>query len=374
MKFVPKLSNNRLVILDQLRGLCLAIIIVDHVGLFPTAFEIFTGRQSLWITAAEGFFLISGLLVGLIRQRQAERDGFRAAARAVWDRAGKLYLATIVLTLMYTGLAYWLYGVGIEGSKNGLAYFGSLPELLWRTATLTYTYGWSDFLPYYVIYLALAPLALWLLRRGKWRWVAGAAVAGWLLPLVIPYLFPAGLRWQAYFFIGAVIGFHHEDVRRWWAEQTAEWRSRASRAVVVTAMAGLALSAMITLWPVYWPEVYNPLMNTLRTIDGSETYRFLFGNDRTGVLRLPFFLVAFAAFYLAFQRFQKFIMRWANWLLEPLGRNSLYVYIVQGAAVFLVRLVAPPNNFFLNTLIDVVVVLVIWWLVKQRVLFRIIPR
>lgn len=374
MNFVPSLSNNRLVILDQLRGLCLAIIIVDHVGLFPTVFEVFTGRQHLWITAAEGFFLISGLLVGLIRQRQAERAGFWAAARAIWSRAGKLYLATIVLTLMYTGLAYWLYGVGIEGSKNGLAYFGSLPELVWRTVTLTYTYGWSDFLPYYVIYLALAPPALWLLQRGKWRWVIGAAVAGWLLPLALPQVFPAGLRWQAYFFIGAVIGFHHEDIRRWWRAHTAEWRSRVSRRVVIAAVAGLALSATITLWPLYWPEVYNPVMNVLRAIDGDAVYRFLFANDRMGVLRLPFFLVAFAAFYLAFQRFQPFIMRWLNWLLEPLGRNSLYVYIMQGAAVFLVRLIAPPNNFWLNTLVDAAAVLAIWWLVKKRVLFRIVPR
>lgn len=374
MKFGAKVSSNRLVVLDQLRGLALAIIIVDHIGMFPTLFEVFTGRQHLWITAAEGFFLISGLLVGLIRRRQAERESFAAAAKTIWKRAGKLYLAAIVLTLLYTGLAYWLYGVGIQGSKHGLVYYGSLAELVGRTVTLTYTYGWSDFLPYYVIYMALAPLALWLLLRGRWRWVVGGAVVGWLLPWVFPHLFPAGLRWQAYFFIGAVIGFHSEAIRAWWTSKSDDWRAKVSRGVVIATATGLALSAIITLWPLYWPEVSNPLLNTLRMIDGDAIYRYLFSNDRSGVLRLPFFIMAFAAFFLMFQKYQNVIKRWANWLLEPLGRNSLYVYIMQGAAVFLVRLAAPPNNFFLNTVIDAAVILLIWWLVKQRFLFKVIPR
>src|SRR5206468_9667251 len=98
-------SGDRLMILDQLRGLCLAIIVIDHVNLFPSLLEFITGRGQLWVSAAEGFFFISGLMVGLVRGRLAQRAGLGAATRKLWGRSWQLYVAGLILTLGYTALA-----------------------------------------------------------------------------------------------------------------------------------------------------------------------------------------------------------------------------------------------------------------------------
>ena len=65
---VNNLSKRRRIFeLDLLRGFFVVIIIIDHLQLWPSPLRYLTGEGRLWVTAAEGFFLISGLLVGYIR-------------------------------------------------------------------------------------------------------------------------------------------------------------------------------------------------------------------------------------------------------------------------------------------------------------------
>lgn len=371
----PKTGSGRLRILDQLRGLCLVIIMIDHPGLFPSLLEIFSGRTYLWISAAEGFFFISGLMIGLVRGRTAIKHGLRVATSKLLERAGRLYVVTVLLTLLYTLLAYWLHMHGKPGIKVDLRYFTTPFDLAWHAATQLYSYGWSDFLPYYVIYLLLSPLVLWLMLRGRWRWVLGLSLAAWVAPLIFPGLpFPSGLRWQAYFFFGAAAGFHYDRIRAWWHDKSAVKQKRFTAWVWSITAGGLLVSSAISLWPVWFDGSHNAVLDTLRGIDGNAVYRYAFSENRTGVLRLPFFLVAFSAAYLLFRRFQPFIMRRLNWLLEPLGANSLYVYIVQGAFAFGIPLLAIPMNIISNTLLQLGMIGGVWWLVKRKVLFGVIPR
>ena len=65
--------------LDFLRGLCLFIMIVDHIA-GPSWLRWLTGDNSFYVSAAEGFVFISGLLVGTIYRNVIVRAGFRAAA------------------------------------------------------------------------------------------------------------------------------------------------------------------------------------------------------------------------------------------------------------------------------------------------------
>lgn len=363
--------------LDQLRGLCLAIIVVDHINLFPSLLEFVTGRGLLWVTAAEGFFFISGLMVGLVRGRQAARQGFAAARRKLLGRAGQLYVTSVILTLLYTLLGYWLNHKGIEGSKHGLTYFDSGWQFLAHTFSQLYTYGWSDFLAYYAVYLLLAPVALWLLLRGKWRWVLGLSLTGWILPwLWEDVLTPMGLRWQIYFFGGMVAGFYYDRIRAWWYERSPRLRRRLTIDLAVTSGVGLVASIMIMVWPVIWGGTHTDFLDTLRWIAASDLYQDLFQHDRTGLLRPAYFLALFSMLYLIFQRYQAEIHRWAGWLLEPLGANSLYVYIMHGPFVFALPLLGlgAPTTYWANTLIPLTVILGVWVLVKHRILFGIVPR
>ncbi len=365
---------SRLIILDQLRGLCLAVISIDHLILFPSLLEVMTGRGLLWVSAAEGFFFISGLLVGLVRGRQAGRKGLTYARHKLWTRAAQLYAATVLLTITYTVLATLLDAKGIAGSKGGLIEFGDPVSLLINSASLMYSYGWNDFLAYYVVYLLLAPVAIWLLLGGRWRWVLGLSVAAWVAPWLVHLPFPQGLRWQAYFFTGLTAGFYYDDLRRWWHNRPKRQRQKLAKASVITAVGGLAISFTITILPLWFSGYHNLPLDVLRAIEGTPVYRLLFEANRTGLLRLPFFFAVFGAGYMLFQHYQIWIMRHLNWLLEPLGANSLYVYIWQGAFAFAIPFLMLPKNVLMNSIVPIAVILALWALVKRRVLFGIIPR
>ena len=367
--------RQRILALDLLRGFALAVIIVDHLVLFPSIYMFMTGQGLLWVTAAEAFFFISGLMTGLVRRREIERIGFRAVTRKLYQRVGKLYIASVILTLGYTALAIWLTNQGFEGSKGGLITNTDALGTLWHTLTLTYVYGWSDFLPYYVIYLALSPLVLWLLSRGKWAWIVGVSTLGWMAPFFISsFPAPGGMRWQIYFFVGAVIGYHIEDIRAWWAAKLARTRRLTERTAVVTGAILLLASATITLVPVWFNAVQSGFVNAMRQIDRNDIYRDLFQDNRTGLLRPLVFLVIFTGFALVVRKYQYEINRALGWLLVPLGQNSLYVYIVQGVFAFTIPFLGLPHTFVINSLIGTAAIGFSCYLVRRQFMFKIIPR
>ena len=60
-------SVGRIVSLDLMRGWFLIIIILDHLTYFPNGLTFLTGDSRLAVSAAEGFFIISGLVLGIVR-------------------------------------------------------------------------------------------------------------------------------------------------------------------------------------------------------------------------------------------------------------------------------------------------------------------
>ena len=67
--------------LDMLRGYFLVIIMVDHLRYAVNPLYYLSGRQALWVTAAEGFVLVSGYLVGKLRgvvPLVGDHDAFQA--------------------------------------------------------------------------------------------------------------------------------------------------------------------------------------------------------------------------------------------------------------------------------------------------------
>src|SRR5438045_1113066 len=94
---VQTLRRQRIVTLDILRGIFMLTMIVDHLHFFPGLFEWFTGRGELWVSAAEGFFLVSGLLVGYIYAPKMAQH-LRSATLRIWRRAAVLYAVSVSLT------------------------------------------------------------------------------------------------------------------------------------------------------------------------------------------------------------------------------------------------------------------------------------
>ena len=363
----------------------------DHLVRFPSIFDPLTGRGLLWVTAAEGFFFISGLLVGLVRGRLMQRSGVAAARRKLWARAGKLYIASIIFTLASLAAAAWLLTLGNDNVKGGFETFGSLPALLWQVLSLNYTYGWTDFLNYYVVFLLLSPLALWLLKwRYAWVGILTASLILWgtksitTLPLNIAFL-----TWQAYFFTGLLTGYYFPALQNAWRKLTPRRQKYLSASVVTLTAITVAASFAYTFGTPFFLDHRGQLIaplsalhlpspdqfyEYLRSTKDNDTFTFLFQDNRSGLLRLPLFGLWFGSLFLIVRRYEHRIIRAVGPILLPLGRNSLYVYIIQGVIAFSVPLLEIPPALVVNSIINTTAIALCWLAVRRRFLFKIIPR
>ena len=74
--------------LDALRGLMLVLMTVTHL---PTRWAVPAGQPLGYVSAAEGFVLLSACLCGLVYTRQARGAGIASMRRAFWRRALVIY-------------------------------------------------------------------------------------------------------------------------------------------------------------------------------------------------------------------------------------------------------------------------------------------
>lgn len=88
------------------------------------------------------------------------------------------------------------------------------------------------------------------------------------------------------------------------------------------------------------------------------------------------FIVFFLVFYLLLTYCWEPLQRSLGWLFSPLGQNSLYVYILHGFVVSLFFNI--PDYGTLSPLVHrlghIAAVLMLWMLIKNKVLFKVIPR
>ena len=226
---------------DFLRGLALLVIFIDHVP--KNFFEPFTLHSVAFCDAAEVFFFISGYVAAMVYGRFMLKNGFVAATRKVWRRAGVVYGAQMLLLFAVLGLVWTVLHVTGDQTFRyifriqwvfdaPLAYV--LPSL-----TMHYQPGYLDILPAYVVLLALFPAVLWAMSRNVWL-VLLPSFALWLAAQVFGLSFwtTSGERWffnpiawQFLFVIGAVFG--HPSMKGKFGFLASPWLVWASVAVVV---------------------------------------------------------------------------------------------------------------------------------------------
>jgi hypothetical protein len=257
----------------------------------------------------------------------------------LWRRAGELYLWSVGLTLVFTT---WIVLAGRPaGAKAGVPEIIHLPQLLWRTITLQYVYGWADFLSHYAIFMLIAPLALYLLhKRQAWLVVVLSAVA-WLWRGQ-----QFEMAWQLLFFGGLLAGYYLADLESW----VGDWRPRQR----TTAYWGIVSAAVMSVVASVWMTYVQPL-----TIPGR--YYFVLDKYSMGPGRLLAVALWFTALYLVFTRYQVTIRRHLGWLLLPLGRNSLFVYISHAFIILGINLLLPASlSAVQNIAINLAVLALIW--------------
>jgi hypothetical protein len=374
-------GKSRIIALDLMRGYFILLIASIHLAYYPSLFGAFDGRGQLWVSEAEGFFLISGLLIGIIRRSDVRKVGYKYAVKRMWQRGAKLYVASIALTLLYQAIAAIANGMHISGFKGGLDFDTSVPGLLFRIITLQYSYGWADFLGYYALFMFMAPLVVGLLTRRLWWMVLVLSFAAWTARWAGDYgAFNPFLQWQVYFFMGSVIGYYWHELTAWVSNLRIGFRSALSKISMATSAAIMALSTFAVFTPLAYasrplPEgEWGKLVSGLTAATTNSLYDSLLLHGRIGLLRPLVTVIVFAGLFAFVLRFEAQILRFAGKVLLPFGQNSLYVYIIQSALLFAVPFFVLPGNFWVNSSIEIGIIALALLAVRKRFLFNIIPR
>lgn len=321
--------------LDFIRGLLLCVIITDHLFRFPNIFELVTGRGQLWVSAAEGFFLISGLLVGVV-YRTKIYSSTRQVFQKLWRRAISLYLTSIILTLFFTYVGQFIPS---EFLKPGL-WHESVTSLIINTLTLKYTYGWADFLNYYSVFMFFAPFGLLLVSRKKTWGLLLLSSLIWLNRGSSFYL-----SWQILFFLSLTLGFHlNQLVSRFSLLKTT------TKKFLVGFCAGTTITSLIfSVLSVF--VVKFPLVQTT-FIDLNNHLQIVFDKNTLGPGRVILSLFWFTSVILLINHFEIKIPSSVYRLFASMGKNSLFVYCLHALILFPINYFLPKEtNYFQNTLI-----------------------
>lgn len=363
-------AKRRIFELDLLRGFFIFVIIIDHLQFWPSPWGFLTGEGRLWVTAAEGFFLISGLLIGYIRAYKGQRHSMKDLTIMMWKRAAMLYVWGVGVT--FAVIAFTLAVGGhqlLPAAPSGEALSSPL-SLIAAVISGDYFNSWIYFLRLYAIMLLITPLFLLLLRKGQDLLVVALILAFYLASFWYP---EAALQWQVLFFGAALIGYRLESIISFFRA-----RHIAKRILTVGTIGTAAITIPISgFFTVGWGLIETPGFFVSR-----ETYEGIriwldpwFSNDPMQPARILLAFIWFTAGLLFLNLLRPFIMRWFGWLLLPFGERSLTGYILQALVLPVVVITVPyTENSFVNGIVGALVVLFIWWLMQTKIVSRIVPR
>jgi hypothetical protein len=370
---VAKKSPNRIVTFDIMRGYFLCVILLNHLQYYPSPLALFSGQGMLYVSTAEGFFAVSGIVLGMIRGRKLKDAPFKHAARLLLKRSFQLYSTSIILTIIFTVIGNLF--IHSSGLKYGLyTDWMNILDLTWKTLTLQYTYGWADFLRFYALFLLFAPAAVWLLRKGLWHILVAASLLVWcLFPLSpLPPEMSQPISWQVIFFFSLIIGYYWPDLVEYWNAISVRTRKIFGIVLISTAIVTILLSALLVFGYAINGTVGTFLTSIHHIVEQG------FNKDRMPIARMLLGVIWFWALFWVLRANEKVMMKKVGAFFLPLGENSLYVYTIQAFVVFFAHLFilneAGSDNMLLNTMLSLVALGIVWLAVRYKVLMKIIPR
>jgi hypothetical protein len=347
-------DSRRLWELDAVRGLMLVLMTFTHL---PTQLASPTGQPFGFVSAAEGFVMLSAFMAGLVYTARERREGSTAMREAFLKRALKIYVCQIALLIfLMTVIAVVGWMTGHEAIENLLGFYLDRPlAALLSGLLLIYSPPLLDILPIYIVFMLVSPvLLLHGLQRG-WGgilaisvllWLAaqfdlGHAVynaANWVAPIPVPFQFTGAFEiwaWQFLWVLGLWMGSMQAS------EQPGTPPLAFPRWMVHTA---IGVAAVGFVWRHAIGQIPFPDMPSLEP---------LFDKWHLGPLRIINF---FALLVLA--------MHFAPWLrthlprlkaLEMLGRASLPVFcahlVFALLALALAGEVRPDRRWWVDALI-----------------------
>jgi hypothetical protein len=385
--------------IDMLRGMAIVFVVINHVGL-TSLFQLLTQETIGAVSGAELFVFLSGAVLGLVYGPRA-KDQLGDVVDRTSKRAWKLYVTALVVVLLVYALSRLPFldattvttftdqgtgaaGGGAAGTTYDL-YAGMdeitsypVPAHLIPAVLLLQIGPWQfNVMGLYVILLALSPLVLMALSRGRaWLvlllslglYILGIVTRFRLLPSQFEDSFPL-LVWQVLFTLGMVAGYYRSQIVTWFG-------ARSRRGLLVACVLGAVALAVFSWSSPYFTNAYDVRLALLPETTFRTVYDGFFERTFLGPGRLLNVLLVLITGYALLSAYWKPLERALGWFLVPLGQATLYVFILH---VFLILVAAnipalQEGNLWLNSGAYVVVLGLLWVMVRTRFLFRVIPR
>jgi hypothetical protein len=229
----------------------------------------------------------------------------------------------------------------------------------WRDILAMRAGPWAfEIVGLYVWLVAAAVPCLLMLHRAGWRPLLATSWALYLFYRVAPHqltmagfesVFPI-LTWQLLFVHGITIGYHRADI--------ASFAGRAPRlAGAAAALATAAFSLFAFCNP--WSDGPSWLHLGLVTPDRfSDVYTRFFGLTELGIGRLTNLAIALPVAYAGLTRYWS-VLRPLHTVFVTLGQRSLGAFVLHVYGLLLLAHTPFPRGVWVNTLVQVVLVLTI---------------
>jgi hypothetical protein len=261
--------------LDLYRGIGLWMIFLDHIPHDVVSW--LTLRNYGFSDAAEFFVFISGYLAGFIYAPIIKAGNFLAALKRLWKRAAEMYVAHIMLFLIFTAqIARTVrkFDNPMYEDEFNVHNFLQHPDvLIGQALTLRYKPVNLDVLPLFITLVAASPFVLWAMVRRPNLTLLGSVtlyvLARWFDWNLASY--PPGatwyfnpFAWQLMFFFAAWCGA---------GGASKLWPILQSRAALIVAVAWIAFSFLIVMsWHVPFLDAMVPkwLIKLLYPIDKTD--------------------------------------------------------------------------------------------------------
>ncbi len=351
--------------IDVLRGYCIVMMITSHVGV-ATYFN--SGVHFLrFVSGAEGFVLLSGLVLGMVYKWKLDVDSTYAPFIAIWRRAAMIWAVHCTLVLAALALnERWLHLPDMPDVSG----YGVL-RTVWLTVIMRLQPAHLlNILPLYVFLLAATPFILYLLKHGRIGWVMAVSMSvfiwtqwepglgHWVLSSSGGDAFPP-LSWQGLFIPGLCIGWYHHTIH---AKILEPHRKAVTLAMGLVCIVILIIAAVQTAtFQFYNHELWDLYL--------WERHPLRFG-------RLIYFMVSVSLFYLLAQwwlskpKLPRFLFN----VLATLGRNSLYAFIVHVILAFSISKWQPsPDRWILLESVPIGMILIVYLMAKYKVGRKWIP-
>jgi hypothetical protein len=381
---------------DLLRGMAIVFVVVNHLGM-TSLFQLLTQEAVGFVSGAELFVLFSGLVVGMVYGPRAKED-FGSVVDLTSRRAGKLYVTALAVLIgvflisllpvfqtdtLTTFVDQGTGGAGHTGAgrtydlyagMESLFQFPVPPQVLPAILLLQFGPWQFNVMGLYVVLLLVSPLILAALNRGKAVWVLAAALAVYvvgavtrfrILPSQFEDSFPL-LVWQVLFVIGLVAGFHRHRIVSWFSNHT--W-------AVAACTAAAFIFAFLSWGNPYLANGFDVRLSIVPDTVYRSMYDLFFGRTYLAPGRLLNVLALVVAAYAFLTAYWKPVARALGWFLIPLGRATLYVFIIHVVLIAVIANIPAlrQDDIWINTAAYALVLGLLWVMVRTRFLFRIIP-